>query len=292
VTTPEQLLQTVRAGEVDQVQQLLAAGVDPNDTRADEPLLSICLAKRRLRLARVLLEAGADPNSAVSGRTALHDVSSWSQYGDEVSLLLEHGAAVDATDMRGKTPLMAALEQGDDRNEVLLLEHRASVTASDASGRPVLDYACQTCSPLRVRRIVRAGARADLASLSENSVFWLSTSFRESIREGDFETAACFLALGLDVNTPNARTTPLLEASTDGDVAAVTWLLDHGASANFSPEKSEAPLIGAARYGQLPIVELLLAHGADRELVDRKGRRAVDHADERGHATVAARLRA
>jgi hypothetical protein len=73
---------------------------------------------------------------------------------------------------------------------------------------------------------------------------------------------------------------PLLEAAEQGDVAAVTELLDAGADVNaYRDDLGRTPLHVAAWYGRTSVVELLIARGAE---VDRRtGERSPDYGPNR-----------
>jgi beta-lactamase regulating signal transducer with metallopeptidase domain len=58
----------------------------------------------------------------------------------------------------------------------------------------------------------------------------------------------------------------LVEASEEGDLDEVKWLLDAGANANATVDGDGSPLIVAAREGHLAVVTLLLSVGADPNL--------------------------
>jgi uncharacterized protein len=131
------LIQVVAHNEQATVQQLLAAGADPNarnvpgaDRETDflstlrslfrkEPrktleygrqtVLSIALSNDDIRLVRLLLDAGADVNLRWgSGYTPLIDAALSSEEEAIVKLLLERGADVNARDPEGRTALQLA----------------------------------------------------------------------------------------------------------------------------------------------------------------------------------------
>jgi ankyrin repeat protein len=58
-----------------------------------------------------------------------------------VTLLLERGAAIDATDNRGRTPLMIAAERGHAAIVALLMAHGAAVDLRDKAGKTARDLA-------------------------------------------------------------------------------------------------------------------------------------------------------
>jgi ankyrin repeat protein len=57
-------------------------------------------------------------------------------------LLLSRGADIQATDLRERTVLHAAIEGGEDNYEVvsLLIERGADILATDVDGRTAIDY--------------------------------------------------------------------------------------------------------------------------------------------------------
>jgi hypothetical protein len=86
---------------------------------------------------------------------------------------------------------------------------------------------------------------------------------------------------------------PLITAARDGDVEAVTRLLDARTDPNVrNPETRHTALMAAASYNRLEVVRLLLARGADPSLRDAEGRTALVRAQEAGHAEVIAALQA
>jgi ankyrin repeat protein len=58
-----------------------------------------------------------------------------------VDLLLARGAALDATDNRGRTALMIAAALGDGSTVALLLQRCADRTVKDKDGKTALDLA-------------------------------------------------------------------------------------------------------------------------------------------------------
>ena len=69
------LLFAVRAGRMEAVQALLAAGAEANETASDgTSALVIAAANAHWELGARLLDAGADPNAAAQGWPALHQV--------------------------------------------------------------------------------------------------------------------------------------------------------------------------------------------------------------------------
>ncbi len=65
--------------------------------------------------------------------------------GKTIGVLLEHGAAVNATDKFGDTPLhQAYLKRRDEKIISLLLSHGADVLLTNNAGESVMSMACDT----------------------------------------------------------------------------------------------------------------------------------------------------
>ncbi len=154
---PNRLVETpglfaARKGDAAVMRLLIAKGLDPDEAQAGQlldyfianiideqqlrPLLIEAAANGHADTARVLLEAGADPDIRdAEGKTALFWAASQG-FTPTVQLLLEAGANPDLPDLTGMNPLMAAAKNGFRRVVALLLENGAEVNAVEESGRP------------------------------------------------------------------------------------------------------------------------------------------------------------
>jgi truncated hemoglobin YjbI len=114
---------------------LLRSGVDPNAIgRGRTPLYCVaneCASKAGPELVRTLVRAGADVNacSGVTRATALH-AASRRGHVEIARALLDCGAAVDARDRKGDTPLQRALNCRRSKVSQLLLERGARSPAA------------------------------------------------------------------------------------------------------------------------------------------------------------------
>uniref|UniRef100_A0A0G4HP08 Uncharacterized protein n=1 Tax=Chromera velia CCMP2878 TaxID=1169474 RepID=A0A0G4HP08_9ALVE len=129
-----------KRGDKGMVEQLLTQGADVNAKTNDGlTALQVALVGGRLNIVKCLVEAGADVNVEETElkRTALHIFSEHGDW-DMVKLLLRKGAAVDATDRHGQTPLHRAVLNGQQSILELLLEYGADVNVKDvnANGSP------------------------------------------------------------------------------------------------------------------------------------------------------------
>jgi hypothetical protein len=127
------------SGCFDVVAVLLRHGADPNvaDSGGHTPLYNVaneCSSEQGPAVVRALVRAGADVNAhgGVTRATALH-MAARRGYVDIARTLLDCGAAIDARDSKGDTPLHRAIKCRRDRISQLLMERGATATAIGTS---------------------------------------------------------------------------------------------------------------------------------------------------------------
>ena len=84
--------------------------------------------------------------------------------------------------------------------------------------------------------------------------------------------------------------TALMEAATQGNLAAVENLLTKQSDVNAQAINGSTALRAATYYGHVSMVNALLAHGADVNLRDERGRTALSDAVAQGHVAIASLL--
>lgn len=179
---------------------------------------------------------------------------------------LDDGARIDTRDLRGRTPLLAAVQQGHEAAARLLIRRGADINAQDEiSDSPFL----------------LAGARGRTAMLAEMLGPPTGSADRPDYRRlnrygGTALIPACHYG--------HVETVRLLLASSRIDVDHVNRL---GWTALL-----ETVILGDGGPAHTEIVRLLLAHGARPGLADGQGMTALQHARQRGQTAVAALLAA
>lgn len=133
-------------GDVESVRALVGAGADVNaSNKWRQTALMAAARSDSMEKVMALLDSGASPAAAdASGETALHVAASNDVSPALLELLVRRGAAVDAADHDGVTPLMRAAERADAEQVRVLLGAGASPTLKDrANGWTASDWAAK-----------------------------------------------------------------------------------------------------------------------------------------------------
>jgi len=155
------LLAASSNGDVLEVKRLLKEGVDINARFGGDGETSLHRAASagRVEVARVLLDAGANPNATTSeGATPLLEAS-YKGYVDIAKLLLERGANVNAAEKRhGFTPLQEAIRKGNVELVKLLLDGGADMHSKTIDGRDAFARAAASGDE-RIQELLKAKAK-------------------------------------------------------------------------------------------------------------------------------------
>ena len=261
---------------------LLGLGADVNQAAKDgwTPLHAAAASfhSNRYPVFRLIMGAKPDVNAkALDGLTPLHAaaISAFVGYQqteedvvNRVRDLIKAGAALEAQDANGRTPLHWAAMQGamidmsiSDFMVKALLEAGANANAVDKLGRTPLHYAAEQGFIPIVEALRQAGAKI-------------------GAKDNQGKTPA-------DLATPRALTATLdlLKVGLDAGTAAGPKM---GALGNTAKGRRVlgAELIRATRASNVEAVRSLLTRGADVTYMDSDGFRAVDRARDIGNAEI------
>ena len=242
--TPTQA--AARGGHSGVVALLVEAGAlpcEPLDT-AGEGALHYAAARGDADMAKTLLAAGGDAALKVAAQRNARDqtvchVAAYSGSAEVLGFLLAAGAAPDAIDAAGATPLHLAAAGGHGHACHALLEAGADAAARDAGGRTALF----------------AAACAAGGAFSEAAVNALAQN-----RNAPASAA---------VHADSTGLTPLHAAARLGNAAAARALCAAGAEASVVDGDGATPLHAAAELGAVDVVEALLGAQASAGVIVR-----------------------
>lgn len=266
-------------GHLDIVRRLIAAGVDVIGRGDDHELEVIgwtcCWQPEVDDAHRAVVDL-------LVSHGARHHIFSAIALGleDEVRRLVAADPAVLNKRMSrnegNATPLHFAVKMDRPRMVALLLELGADALAVDASGMPAAAYATTTGIDKAIMERIRTMTAAEILSAERGSRPARAgmLDLLAVLSLGDWDAAARLVRENPRLLGPDRVNAGALHlAAKRGDVAAVRWLLEHGAAPNALWAHWDAdvtPLHLTAFDGHVEVAKLLLAAGADPTIRDNK----------------------
>src|SRR5262249_5857129 len=254
---------------------------DPSLPEAGAPLgeaLWIAVYQRQTEMARLLLEHGANPNTAPeSSGSALFQA----RYDPELTrLLLQYGAEDKSSYLH---PLQQLIGDNNLAEVEKLLQGRHALDNQESAfwGEGILCGPANGANREMLELLIRHGARVpDVSKWGRYYYF------------KHYDIAAFLLDSGMNPNHMNwHRVTLLHDMAQEGDIAKARLLLDHGADINAVDEEYRSTPLGlAARWGRREMVAFLLERGADPNRSGAPWATPVAWARKKGHTDIEADL--
>jgi len=194
-------------------------------------------------------------------------------------LVSANPALLSSRTKRGLSPVLVALYSGQKVAAANLIALGADLDAHDAAAAGRLD---------RVRELVERDPSLVNATSAEGF-----TPMGLAAYLGHEEVVEYLLSKGADVNfaAPSTGFTALTGAVSQRHGRVADLLVRRGAEVNHLYEGTLTPLVVATSQGDLNLVRLLLDHGADPNLGGMEGKSALDLAKEKGSREIAEVLR-
>lgn len=261
----EKLIDAAIDGNLKQVKQLIASGVDVNAIAScDRTALSLAIQGGQIPVIQALLDAGADPNLAdetddsLAANSPLMEAASTffaTNRGEMVRLLIQRGANLNQQDAAGRTALMHALRYSDVDVIETLINAGADLDIQDNEGNTALIMA-EFGKSTKIANILKQ-ADASQKGLKE-------VELHQAIQQGDTDRVKVLLQENLNVNMRIGETTVLCRVAIQGNHEIASLLIAAGADVNQrASEGYFNPLLYAAYAGNLEVVRVLLEAGAD-----------------------------
>lgn len=308
-------------GNIEKVRRLLAGGAKVN-IRNDEGVTPLFLAVTQgaVRIAALLLDAGADPNMRnplpidTGKPEPIGIAAALSPNPDMITLLLSRGvdfriwakndcgsfliameqdrvATLQALQNHkadtywgcrdGTSPLMKAISSG----KIDLIDTLATaeeIDRKDSRGRAAVALAVNSGNLAIVKKLLARGTKLNIADMAGDTVL------HHAARMGSVDMVTALLDAGADIHQANGRKESVvhLAALSGNTTALLELLLGRGASLSARDINGISVLGVAVRSGHGAIIGWCLAHGLDVNERDRNGRTPLHLASE-GHADEA-----
>ena len=176
------------------------------------------------------------------------------------------GAAVDAADWRGYTPLMWASAAGHLELVQFLIERGAKAEGRARDGTTALMLAAGNGSAAIVKLLLSRGANPAAARAG-------LTARQLAVTRGYPEVASL-------LESAEALGAEMLKAASEGQATTLRQLLAGGAPASITNADGLSALMFAARNGDLGMLQYLLSRGADATARDRQGQGVFEWAEK------------
>lgn len=228
-------------------------------------------------IIQLLLLHGAHPDSedSTGATTTLHlsigaaDPAWTPSRAHTVDLLLQNGAAVNARDSNGDTPLMLAATKGFTDCAILFARHGAAINPQNNAGDSAILLATTCGHTTFVQHLI--ANHADLNTANNAG----ATPLLIAAQLAHVDIAKQLLDAGAKID--------LVLAAGRGVDVVLRLLLSNG---EVRPEDINAGLLAAASTGYPHVVRVLLQHEADVDTRDTDGNTGLILAAAGGHADV------
>ena len=261
---------------VENVEMMLASGANIEARNADDqtPLISLAIRyhsgsvgeKEEVQIATLLLQHGANVNAVDAfGNTGLHYLAydNMDKHLGFTRLLIEHSANLDCQNYTGDTFLHRAAEMGTAAMMRLAIEAGANLDIRNYYGKSITDCARYDSQE-----------KIDLFYTYKQNISVLEAAYysQDDILES-------LIGQGADINMTkdyDNSATALMIAAKRNDPTMVQTVLKLGGKINAQDTLGNTALHYAAKFGHDSVVTSLLSNQADVTIYNKEGWRAVD----------------
>lgn len=283
------LLAACALGDVKIARDMLQAGADPNKACKEgfdgvTPLVMTVGVSRSVEVASLLIDAGADVNDEWSEDTTPIFEATADQFYDLAKLLIDRGAKVNVRMGNGLTPLIFAARNGASRCVDLFLDAGAEINAvEEEQGVGAFGLALNRLDLKLAEQLLVRGAEPNFGSIET-----LPLAVAE---HGSLAFIHALEARGCNLVRDDQRGRMAFVSARNPDPEVFDYLLNHGADPSEGNDFGYTPLILAALNNHHHLVRRYLSRGDDAAVRDVDGETALSLALEKRHDESVAVLR-
>ncbi|CAJ0933075.1 unnamed protein product, partial [Mesorhabditis belari] len=283
------LMEAASAGHLNVVEELVKSGalavyMNTNSDFKESPL-TLAAYKGHVQLVEYLLSISSGSNRDEELHTALMEAC-MDGHTEVAALLLKHGAPVNLLSESFESPLTLASCGGHTTLVKMLLDAGAHLEEpNDESYTPLMEASREGHTEV-VKLLLEKGANVN-AQTDETG----ETAMTLAACSGHTEVLALLEKSGGDLEI--GANSPLMEASQEGHLETVKYILDYAKRKKLNPTEWKAnlntSLIVAAENGHCAIAQALVGHGAELNY-EVDNRNALMRAAKQGYTDVVAYL--
>ena len=237
-------------------------------------------------IAQILLERGADPNTASSTGSSALIYAAEKGNMEIMKMLIEKGADVNTSGYRKETPLFMTIFGNDFQATKYLLEKGANPNIKDDLGVTPLMYAAATNQYQSADLLLFYEADESVTDKDGNDPLLTSVTFE------NIETSDVLLQNGLSPDVQDIHgNTPAIVATQHANRGILELLLEFNADVNIANDKNYTPLAYAVTFNDYTTSALLIKHNADVNHQVSPGKNIIELARISGNDSVMELLR-
>jgi len=196
----------------------------------------------------------------------------------QISEAIKDGANVNASDDKGRTPLISAVARDDPNPELIavLINAGVQVNSRTEDGSTALMWAASDSNAEVIEILIKAGADVNAQNSDGLTPLMCAAEYNSCT-----VVITTLIKAGADVHIRNVDgLTPLMfAAAKNSNPEVITVFVKAGADVNFENTEKWTPLILAAWKTSNPeVITTLMKLGANPRAKDNSGRMAVDYA--------------
>lgn len=262
------VLKAMKKQDARALKMLVQAGASLNPKHSKPPLF-IAAEQKNMKTVSLLLKLGADPDQKYARDSLLHKAISNNNIR-LAQLLLDAGANANIKNYVKQTPIEIAIHKPKPTMAMLLLNHRANVriVVANYSKDTLLHIAIREKKPLLVHQLIQAGALVN----AKNNL--KETPLLMAVRDSQLAMTRKLLGAGANPNIKDRHNqTPLQIALTKKNIAFAEALISAKVDVNVIDASGNSPLIIATQQVNIPLIKKLLTAGAKPNYERRYGNR-------------------